>query len=98
MKRTRLKPMSAKRRKTNATRRANMVAAFGETPACAAQLAGCKGWASDAHEVKSRARGGSITDPTNVKPLCRPCHTYITEHPAWAEANGWALPSWGGAA
>jgi hypothetical protein len=45
----------------------------------------------DGHELLSRGRGGSITDPSNICLLCRFCHTYITEHPAWAEANGWAL-------
>lgn len=47
----------------------------------------------DIHERLSRARGGSITDPNNFVALCRPCHSHITRHPAWAEANGWALKS-----
>lgn len=94
--RTRIRPVSAKRAKEQRERRIAMENAFGLSPACSAQLDGCDGYACDAHELLSRARGGSITDPENVRPLCRPCHTYITEHPAWAEANGWALPSWGG--
>lgn len=50
--------------------------------------------AVDVHELKSRARGGSITDRDNLALLCRTCHDYITTHPAEAEAEGWSLPSW----
>jgi hypothetical protein len=63
---------------------------------CAARLHGCTGIATDLHEVLSRARGGSITDLSNIRGLCRPCHTYITEHPAWALAEGWLLSQYGG--
>jgi 5-methylcytosine-specific restriction protein A len=49
---------------------------------------------TDVHEVKSRARGGSITDPDNLAALCRPCHTWITTHPADATAQGWLRASW----
>lgn len=49
--------------------------------------------AVDPHELLSRARGGSITDPFNVVPLCRPCHDWVTEHPAEAEEQGWSRPS-----
>lgn len=54
------------------------------------QCAMCGGRADDLHELVSRARGGSITDPENTVPLCRPCHSRVTTEPAWAEANGWA--------
>lgn len=46
--------------------------------------------AVDAHEVRSRARGGSPTDRDNIRLLCRTCHTWITEHPTLAEAEGWS--------
>lgn len=49
---------------------------------------------SDIHELKSRARGGSITDPKNLSALCRPCHSWITTHPADATAEGWLRNSW----
>jgi nitrate/TMAO reductase-like tetraheme cytochrome c subunit len=51
----------------------------------------------DVHELRSRARGGSITDPTNTVGLCRLCHEFITRNPLVAENEGWALPSWGDA-
>lgn len=49
---------------------------------------------SDVHEVKSRARGGSITDESNLVCLCRACHDLITRSPAEAERRGWSRHSW----
>lgn len=51
-------------------------------------------FSTEVHELKSRARGGSITDRTNCVALCHSCHRYITEHPAEAESEGWSKPSW----
>lgn len=48
----------------------------------------------DIHEVKSRARGGSITDISNLRALCRKCHNWITSHPEEAHAEGWLKWSW----
>jgi 5-methylcytosine-specific restriction endonuclease McrA len=48
----------------------------------------------DVHEIKSRARGGSITDESNLACLCRPCHDLITRHPAKAQEMGWSKHSW----
>lgn len=48
----------------------------------------------DIHEIKSRARGGSITDPDNCVALCRKCHTYITNNPKQAHEEGWSKHSW----
>jgi hypothetical protein len=63
---------------------------------CAAQLEGCGGVATDWHERLSRARGGSVTSLENAVGLCRPCHAYITEHPAWALDAGWLRSQYGG--
>jgi 5-methylcytosine-specific restriction endonuclease McrA len=51
-------------------------------------------YATDVHEIKTRARGGSITDRANLALLCRPCHTYITQNPAIGKAEGWLKNSW----
>jgi hypothetical protein len=32
----------------------------------------------------TRARGGDILDPDNVKAICRPCHDWIHRHSAYA--------------
>lgn len=49
---------------------------------------------TDVHEIKSRARGGSILDPVNLACLCRQCHTFITENPRVALDEGWSRHSW----
>lgn len=48
----------------------------------------------DVHEVVSRARGGSVLAVDNLRCLCRPCHTWVTENPAQALAEGWLRNSW----
>jgi hypothetical protein len=37
---------------------------------------------TDVHEPLTRARGGSITDPTNALVICRACHDWIHGNPA----------------
>ena len=49
---------------------------------------------TDIHEVLSRARGGSILDPENLVALCRQCHSFITQNPLVAHAEGWSKHSW----
>lgn len=107
MKRTRLRPVSDKRRRTNTIRRANVIARFGQFPechACAPLLlvgvsrftTGCRGWADDAHEVLSRARSGleeNLTDTDGIVPASRACHDFLTRNPDVAEAAGLALPA-----
>lgn len=48
----------------------------------------CTGRAEQGHELLSRARGGSITDPANIVGLCQKCHRWITEHPLEATELG----------
>lgn len=106
--RKRIKPVSDKRARENRQRRAMIKALYdGERPLCAVwelmQPEWCARWADDAHEPLSRARGGGIADPGNHAPLCRPCHTLITdEEPDWAYAARLLIHSWdrppGGAA
>lgn len=50
--------------------------------------------ATDAHEVRTRARGGSITDLSNIRLLCRVCHDFLTRSPRQAEAEGFVIHSW----
>lgn len=49
---------------------------------------GCVREAVDGHEILTRGRGGSTTDPDNVLPLCRVHHDWIGAHPAEALAMG----------
>lgn len=59
------------------------------------EVPGCTRRADDAHEVLTRARGGSITDPANIRLVCRPHHDEITfREPAWAYKYGFLRHSW----
>jgi len=48
----------------------------------------------EVHEIITRRRGGSKTDPTNCVALCSHAHRWVTAHPCGAEAIGLMLPSW----
>ena len=48
---------------------------------------------TDVHEILTRGRGGSIISEDNVLALCRTCHHFITNEPAWAKENGFVV-SW----
>lgn len=87
-----IRPRSAKTEKIYRTRRRNLVIALlAERPVCQR----CQSQRSqDIHELKSRARGGSITDEENLVALCRPCHTWVTLNPIKAKEQGWLRNSW----
>lgn len=91
-----MRAVSPKRAKQNRLRRKNIEAAYGTNPQCF--YPDCNRPADDAHELLSRARGGSITDPANVVPLCREHHDLITTEPLLAESLGLARSQFGGAA
>lgn len=95
--RTGLRWQSKKRQAENRQRRQIAHQTFGDHPVCAVPR--CGQWAWDAHEPLTRGRGGSIVDPANMAPLCRPHHTEITDtEPAWAYDLGLLKHSWGGTA
>lgn len=62
-----------------------------ERPVC--ERPGCTNRSYDVHERISRARGGSILDPSNVLAICRPCHSWVHDHPAEATELGLLTPS-----
>ncbi|HEY5200051.1 MAG TPA: hypothetical protein VIJ31_04005, partial [Acidothermaceae bacterium] len=84
-------PAQSAKRKVEQRERTRMIARRWPDgpPMCA--YPNCGRRADDVHELLSRARGGSITDEANTRPLCRPHHDYITRNPAAAAAEGWAL-------
>lgn len=84
MKRTPIRQVSRKRALEQRERRKVLTETFGRTPSCVR----CGRPADDAHEVLSRAQGGSITDPENIVPLCRSDHDWVTEHPIEARKEG----------
>lgn len=91
-----LKPRSDKMAKIYREERVPLVARLlEERPYCEAKIRDvCTRYSQDIHEVVSRARGGSITDEANCRAVCRPCHTFITDHPAIAAAMELSKWSW----
>ncbi len=57
------------------------------------EVGGCAG-PFDFHEVLTRARGGSITDPENILMVCRRHHDWLTDHPVEAAVVGLVRNSW----
>ena len=91
-----LRPVSVKRAAENRQRRKMTTEVFGDQTQCTAP--GCPKWADDLHEPLTRARGGSITDPANARPLCREHHDQVTFAPeselGWAYDCGLLIHSW----
>lgn len=89
---SRLRPRSKKRERVYRDERrflvAQMLAAHPRCKRCDTNAS------TDIHEIKTRARGGSITDPDNCVALCRPCHTWVTDNPKAAHEDGWLKHSW----
>ena len=92
---TRLRPRSAKTTKVYRDERIPLVIEIlAARPWCELRFPGCWGRATTVDEIKSRARGGSITDPKNCAAACAYCNGYKEDHPAEAEARRLALHSW----
>ena len=90
---TPLPQVSRKRAREIRERRAMLQAKYPGITLC--EVPFCNRGADDAHEPLTRARGGSITDPENVKAVCRPHHDEITfEEPEWAYDLGFLVHSW----
>ena len=52
------------------------------------RYARCNGLAVELHEPLTRARGGSILDPSNTVAVCRACHDWIHDNPTSATKVG----------
>ena len=89
-----MRPVSKKREKLNRERRKLVEPFFAENQPCEARFHGCGGLAVDPHEIKTRARGGSIVDLGNIAFLCRYCHDLITGESNWSVRHGWVVSSW----
>lgn len=87
-----IKPRSKKMARLYATERRKLVKELlTDFPTCERCAVA---YATDVHEIKTRARGGSITDRANLALLCRPCHTFITQNPAQGKSEGFLENSW----
>ena len=92
-----MRSVSIKRQKLNRTRRQLLDPLIAEGAPCEVRLEGCTRRATDGHEVKTRARGGSIVEMANICMVCRSCHLQITRNSGfdgWAVRHGWVVASW----
>jgi hypothetical protein len=90
-----MRRVSPKRAVQNVQRRAFVKRLLEERWECEAQIpTRCSRLASDVHEIKTRARGGSFLDEENCLCICRPCHSWITDHTAWSLEHGFIVSSW----
>ena len=53
------------------------------------EVRGCKRKATDLHHMKGRV-GEDLTNVDYFLAVCRPCHTWIEEHPAEAKEQGYS--------
>jgi hypothetical protein len=91
--RTPIRRQSKKRQAENRERVQVLKAKYGLAPV-RCEVPGCVREANDAHEVLTRARGGSITDPDNIRAVCRPHHDEIGAEAPWAYELGFLVHSW----
>lgn len=97
-----LRQVSAKREAENREReKAKAVVRQRARGGCEARGVFARNWPEvncggpfDFHEVLTRARGGSITDPSNILMVCRCHHDWITAHPAESAEVGLVRNSW----
>lgn len=87
-----MRPVSLKRQRENRERAAMADRLWPDrrdgTVMCGCGRPECSRRADDGHEILTRARGGSITDGANVRPLSRHCHDEIQLGPDWAYRAG----------
>jgi len=88
-----LKPRSPKTAKKYVPRRALVAELLLYPSVC--EVSWCSDTATDPHEPKTRARGGSILDRENVRLICAPHHGEIHDtEPDWAYKHGFLKHSW----
>lgn len=87
LKRTRLNPVSKKRRVQNKEYSKVRTAYIAEHPRCEICT---NGRSTDIHHKIGRW-GERLADDTFFMALCRECHEQIHKNPTWAYANGYLL-------
>lgn len=91
-----LKPRSAKTAALYRNERVPLVAAlFEELTVC--EVPWCTSVATDPHEPLTRARGGSITDPANVRKVCHEHNVQFgSDEQPWMYELGFLRHPWPG--
>lgn len=95
--RTKLSPVSKKRKAETGARRATVAAVVARDGGCVAAFRGAPGACIGpltAHEVVKRSQGGSHLDPSNCVALCWGHNSWVEDHPAQARALGLVRSSW----
>lgn len=69
-----------------------VISLLAERPWC--EVPSCTARSQDVHEVKTRARGGSILEVSNLRCVCRAHHDEIGTEPPWAYELGFLKHSW----
>lgn len=80
---TRLKPRSDKTAARDAIYAVQRYAYLSRNPFCVAKPLGfgsCSTWATDVHHLRGRV-GALMLDEGWWAALCRPCHSWVTDHP-----------------
>ena len=95
MKRSRINPVSKKRRDAIPQRKALRDEQLRRQPQCQAGLIDCRCTATDVHEIINRSqRSTSWLEPEYFLSLCRPCHHWVTTHPLWSKHHGFTLSAY----
>lgn len=92
-----MRRVSAKRAALQRDRQATVQAVLDRDRACraASLVPEVRCWGPlDVHEILTRARGGSITDPDAALALCRNHHDWVHNHPVVAHERGLLAHSW----
>lgn len=88
LRKTRLAPMSKKRRKESRRYTALRVEFMAKHRHCEVCVPGvCRNTAQDVHHVEGR--GINLNAVESWVAVCRPCHDYIHAHGSWARENGY---------
>jgi hypothetical protein len=85
MKRTRIRPMSAKRQREAKEYSKLRTAYLATHPTCER----CQRLKSRDIHHKAGRLAGNYLNPATWAALCRPCHDHIHAHPSQARASGW---------
>lgn len=102
LKRTPLKQVSKKRQELNRKRRTFVDEMLKDFRYCQVgvdiksvdESHWCQVRSVDVHEIKTRARGGSIIDRANCLAICRSCHDWIHRNPKQATDLGFLESQW----
>jgi len=87
LKRTRINPVSDRRKREGAQYRVQRLAFLKAHPTCQALLGNCATVSRDVHHMAGRLNGNYLNETTWLA-VCRNCHDFIHGHPRTAKIMG----------